>query len=70
MRGTRVAVFELSLGLLGLLGFFGLDRGDRTFATETNAYELKLPDNVPVQRFNFEQKGIEGWKTVDGSWSV
>jgi len=23
-----------------------------------------------VERFDFEQKGIEGWKTVDGRWSV
>jgi hypothetical protein len=47
-----------------------LDRGDQTFAAETNAYELKLPDNVPVQRFDFEQKGIEGWKTLEGKWTV
>ena len=33
-------------------------------------YELKMPDNVSVQRFDFEQKGIEGWKTVDGKWTV
>ena len=23
-----------------------------------------------VQRFDFEQKGIEGWRTVDGKWTV
>ena len=23
-----------------------------------------------VEKFDFEQKGIEGWKTVDGRWSV
>ena len=70
MKRIRAVVFELSLGLLGLLGVFGLDRGDQTFAAETNAYELKLPDNVPVQRFDFEQKGIEGWKTLEGKWTV
>jgi hypothetical protein len=70
MRRTRAVVFELSLGLLGLLGFFGLDRGDRTFAAEGKAYELKLPDNTPVERIDFEQKGIDGWKTVDGQWSM
>lgn len=70
MRGTGAVVFKLSFCLLGLLGFFGLDKGERTFAAETNAYELKLPDSVPVQRFDFEQKGIEGWKTVDGRWGV
>lgn len=67
MRRTCAVV---ALGMFGLFGFFGLNKGDRTFAAETNAYELKLPDNVPVQRFDFEQKGIEGWKTVDGKWTV
>jgi hypothetical protein len=33
-------------------------------------YELKISDNASVQRFNFEQKGIEGWKTVEGKWTV
>jgi hypothetical protein len=70
MKKTRAVVFELSLGLLGLLGVFGLDRGDLIFAAETNSYELKLPDNVSVQRFDFEQKGIDGWKTVEGKWTV
>src|SRR2546427_3777027 len=34
------------------------------------AEELKVPDNVPVDRFDFEAKGIEGWTTVDGQWAV
>src|SRR5512141_1874660 len=70
MKKTRAVVFELSLSLLGLLGFFGLDRGYRAFAAGTNAYELKLPDNALVERLDFEQKGIEGWKTVDGQWTL
>jgi 3-keto-disaccharide hydrolase len=70
MRGTRAVVFELALGMLGLFGCFGLDRGDQTFAAEANTYELKLPDNTPVERFDFEQKGIEGWKTINGRWGV
>jgi hypothetical protein len=70
MKGTRAVVFKLALGMLGLFGFFGLDGGARTFAAEGKAYELKLPDNTPVERIDFEQKGIDGWKTVDGQWSV
>ena len=31
--------------------------------------ELKLSD-TRVERFDFEQKGIETWKAVDGRWSV
>ena len=70
MKGTRAVVFEVSVALFGLSGVFGLDRGDQTFAAETNAYELKLPDSATVERFAFERKGIDGWKTVDGHWSV
>jgi hypothetical protein len=38
--------------------------------TWSQKYELKLPDNAPVQRFDFDKNGIEGWKTVDGRWRV
>ena len=31
---------------------------------------MKLPDDIPVLRFDFETKGIEGWTTVDGQWAV
>src|SRR5712692_7887995 len=34
------------------------------------AEELKVPDNVPVDTFDFEAKGIEGWTTVAGRWAV
>jgi hypothetical protein len=49
------------------IGFILLLSGHTAWAQK---YELKLPDNAPIQRFDFEQKGIEGWKTVDGRWSV
>ncbi len=32
--------------------------------------EIKLPDTLPVETFDFESKGIEGWTTVDGQWAV
>jgi hypothetical protein len=32
--------------------------------------ELKLPDDSPVQAFDFETRGIEGWTTVAGQWVV
>ncbi len=32
--------------------------------------EIKLPDNIPVYRFDFETKGIGDWTTVDGQWAV
>lgn len=65
MKVTRAVVF--GLGMLGLLGFFALNEGDQTVA---NAAELKLPEGSTVQWFDFEQRGIEGWKTVDGKWTV
>jgi hypothetical protein len=34
------------------------------------AEDLKVPDNVPEERFDFEGKGVEGWTTVDGQWAV
>lgn len=52
------------VGLLGfclLLGLCGL---------MANAAELKLSDAIPVDRFDFEQRGTEGWRTVDGRWTV
>jgi hypothetical protein len=34
------------------------------------AEELKVPDNVPTEKFDFEAKGIDGWTAVDGQWAV
>jgi 3-keto-disaccharide hydrolase len=32
--------------------------------------ELKVPNDVPTEKFDFDSKGIEGWTTVDGQWVV
>src|SRR5436309_1186453 len=68
MKVTRAVVF--GLGMLGLLGFFALDGEDQSFAAKANGTELKLPEDARVERFDFDQKGIEGWKTVNGQWTV
>jgi hypothetical protein len=34
------------------------------------ATELTMPANASVEVFDFETKGIEGWTTVDGQWTV
>jgi 3-keto-disaccharide hydrolase len=34
------------------------------------AEELKVPDNAPVETFDFDSKGVEGWTTVAGQWAV
>lgn len=39
-------------------------------AMMADAAELRLPESVPVERFEFRGKGIEGWRVVDGRWAV
>ena len=70
MSAVYVKIFQLSLAVLGFFAVFLIETSQRTFAVEKGLYELKLPDDAPVQRFDFEQKGLEGWKTVEGQWSV
>jgi len=57
IKASRHLVLGLALSVLG-------------FAVMANAAELKVPDAAPVERFDFAQKGIEGWKTVEGRWAV
>jgi hypothetical protein len=56
--------------VLGVLGLFGV-AGERHLSLAlAHAAELKVPGEARVERFNFEQQGIEGWKPVDGRWSI
>ena len=67
--GTAVGV----LGLLTAFGALELRQGsrDRTDgARSAHAAELKVSDAAPAERFDFEQTGLEGWKAVDGRWTV
>jgi len=63
MNGVRRGMFKTMLGALALV------RWSRVAAVAA-AEELKVPDNVPEDRFDFEARGIEGWTTVDGQWAV
>ena len=63
MNGTRRGMFKAMLAAL-VAG-----RWSR-FPAAVAAEELKVPDNVPADRFDFEAKGIDGWTTVDGQWTV
>ena len=60
MTLTRRGIFKLAVA-----GFI-LGRGSRAEAAE----DLKVPDSTPTETFDFEAKGIEGWTTVDGQWTV
>ena len=52
---------------LGSLAALRMSRGRPALAAPA---ELKLPDDVPVQTFDFETRGIEDWATVTGQWAV
>src|SRR6266536_2012132 len=52
---------------LATLGVFGVSRRGGALAARA---EIKMPDNIPVETFDFESQGIEGWTTVDGQWAV
>jgi Domain of Unknown Function (DUF1080) len=49
------------------LGAVGLTRGTPGLAALP---ELKVPDSLPVDGFDFETKGIEGWTPIAGQWAV
>jgi hypothetical protein len=60
---SRRRFLGAALAALGLYRF----SGDQA---RVEAKEIKVPDNIPEERFDFETKGIEGWTTVDGQWAV
>src|SRR5436853_7731111 len=61
---SRRGLFRVALAALGA---YGVSRPARA---RTAPMEIKLPENIPVDRIDFETKGIEGWTTVDGQWAV
>lgn len=61
---SRRAVLEKALAILAALG---VGRGGRALAAPA---EIRVPEDLPTERFDFEAKGIEGWTTVDGQWAV
>lgn len=74
VKSSRIGVFGLiliAIGLIGLYGFFKLFEYSRERGSETvNVAEIQVPGAAPVERFVFEQKGIETWKIIDGLWTV
>src|SRR5262245_60419971 len=53
--------------VVGSLVAFGVSRRGPAMAA---APELKLPDDVPMQTFDFAARGIDGWTPVSGQWTV
>src|SRR5215813_2889117 len=60
---SRRGWLRISVAACAVLGF-----GPRQRALA--ATEIKLPDSAPVEMFDFESKGIDGWTTLDGQWAV
>jgi hypothetical protein len=52
---------------LATLGAYGTTLRGPSFGAVP---ELKVPNDASEGKFDFESKGIEGWTTVDGQWSV
>ena len=52
--------------MLTALGAYGVTRRPPSAA----AAEIKVPESVPEEKFDFEAKGIEGWSTAEGQWAV
>jgi 3-keto-disaccharide hydrolase len=74
IKASRLKVCGLVLvgvGLTGLYGFFSIFEFFQDWESQTvNAAEIQVPGAAWVERFDFEQKGIESWKIIDGLWTV
>ncbi len=64
MNVTRRGIFKFTLAAL-MVG-----ARQRRLPEAVAAEELKVPDNVPTDKFDFETSGVEGWTTVGGRWGV
>src|SRR5216110_3715522 len=65
---TRREVLGLGVKVIGLLTLASCQRSQTPTAEAIE--EVKLPAESPVERLDFETKGIEGWTTVEGQWAV
>jgi hypothetical protein len=61
---SRRGLFTVALTALGA---YGLASSPSGWAAPP---EIKMPERVPEQKFDFETKGIEGWTQVGGQWVV
>jgi hypothetical protein len=64
--------YVLGVMLIGLGGFwvFGPAEEPHPRSLVAQAAELKVPDEAAVERFDFAEGNLEGWKTVDGHWTL
>jgi 3-keto-disaccharide hydrolase len=64
LRMSRRGLFRAALAALGT---YGVMRKAPALAGVT---EIKVADNAPEEKLEFEAHGIAGWTTVDGQWAV
>jgi hypothetical protein len=67
MEGATLSRRDLFKVGLAAAAAFSVSQRERARAAPA---EIKLPDNILMDRFDFETKGIDGWTTVDGQWAV
>lgn len=58
------------LGLLGVLGVLNVSGNDQNRTGLAYAAERRVAQEAAVERFDFEQQGMESWKAVDGQWAI
>ena len=61
---SRRGLFRVAVAALGAYGM------SRPASAAAAPAEIKVPENIPTNRIDFDSKGIEGWTTVDGQWVV
>lgn len=67
MRGVTMSRRGMLKAALTAISAFSVSRRGSVLAA---AAEIKLPDDIPTEKFDFGTRGIEGWTTVNGQWAV
>src|SRR6267142_2848742 len=67
MQSLTMSRRGLLRAALAALGTYGVMREALALAGVT---EIKVADNVPEEKLEFDAQGITGWTTVDGQWAV
>ena len=72
IKSSCRAIVRLTLRVLGVVWVCALGGWVGAYHPRSLAYaaELKVPEAAAVERFDFEQQGIESWRAVDGRWVV
>ena len=67
----RLRMFGLALIAIGLISSYWLfNLFEFGQDSAVSAAEIQLPGATHVEQFDFDEGGIEGWRTVDGQWSI